>query len=139
MKTPKIHLADSGFASHLCGVGRPAQLEQSNRYGALLETFVVNELRKMAGWSKLDVTLHHYRTEGGREVDVVIEDRMGRIVGVEVKAAAAVNYDDAAGLRDLKEAVGKKWVRGVVLHSGPHATAMAPDMHALPMGVLWQW
>ena len=139
VKTPKIHLADSGFASHLCGINKAVQLEQSNKFGPLVESFVVNELRKMAGWSRSDVTLHHYRTEGGREVDVVIEDRMGRVVGVEVKAAAAVNYDDAAGLRDLKEAVGKKWMRGIVLHSGPHATAMAPDMHALPMGALWQW
>lgn len=139
MKTPKIHLEDSGFAGYLCGIESVARMEKSNRFGHLLETFVVNELRKVSGWSKVDVTLHHYRTEKGREVDVVLEDNRGRVVGIEVKAASAVNYSDLAGLRDLKETAGDKWLRGIVLHTGPGMTDIGKDMHTLPLQSVWSW
>lgn len=32
--------------------------------------------------------MHHYRDERGKEVDFVLEDRHGRVVGVEIKSAA---------------------------------------------------
>jgi predicted AAA+ superfamily ATPase len=139
VKAPKLHLADSGFAAHLAGIDTPARLLDAPALGPLLETFVVNELRKMAGWSKARVTLHHYRTETGREVDVVLEDAKGRIVGIEVKAAIAVGGNDIAGLKDLREAAGKNWVRGLVLHPGLGITPFAKDIHAVPLSALWEW
>lgn len=54
------------------------------------------------------------RDQYGNEVDIVIEDTDGRLVGIEVKASATVNRDDFSGLRKLAEACGKKFVLGMV-------------------------
>lgn len=139
VKAPKLHLADSGFAAHLAGIDTAAELLQGQVFGPLLETFVVNELRKMAGWSKARVKLHHFRTEAGREVDVVLEDHKGRIVGIEVKAAMAVGSNDVTGLKHLREAAGDKWLRGLLLHPGLGVTPFAKDIHAAPISALWSW
>lgn len=139
VKAPKLHLADSGFAAHLSGLDTPADVVSTPAFGPLLETFVVNELRKIAGWSRTPVNLYHYRTEGGREVDIVLEDARGRIVGIEVKAGMAVGTGDIAGLKDLREAAGDKWVRGILLHPGLGITPFAKDIHAVPMSALWEW
>ena len=48
--------------------------------GGILENFIALELLKQRGWSKLQSTLHHFRTHNGDEVDLVLEDRAGRIV-----------------------------------------------------------
>lgn len=139
VKAPKLHLADSGFAANLSGLDTPTDVVGTPAFGPLLETFVVNELRKIAGWSKTQVKLYHYRTEGGREVDIVLEDARGRIVGIEVKAGMAVGTSDIAGLKDLKESAGDKWVRGILLHPGLGITPFAKDIHAVPLSAIWEW
>jgi uncharacterized protein len=139
VKAAKVQLVDSGFAAHLAGFGDPKQLMDKPAFGGLLENFVVNELRRMAGWSKLRVNLFHYRTEKGREADVVLEDARGRIVGIEVKASSAIGGNDIEGLKDLREAAGDKWMRGIVLHPGTGVTPFAKDIHAVPVSALWTW
>lgn len=138
-KASKLHLADSGFAAHLCGIVTPAQLLASLSFGNLLETFVVNELRKQATWNRVSVQIHHFRTESGREVDIVLEDMRGRITGIEVKAAEAVSASDFKGLYELKDIAGDKWTRGIILHSGKHTVPFQKDMHAVPLSALWEW
>ncbi len=137
VKAEKIHLSDSGFAAHLCGIHSAAELAKSDRFGHLLETFVIGELRKVGGWSKTVTEAYHYRDDKAREVDVVLEDPAGRIVGIEVKASASITHNDLLGLKTLREAAGSKWVRGIVLHSGPSITGFNTDLHAVPMSALW--
>jgi len=139
VKAPKLHLADSGFAAHLAGIDKAADILNSTAFGPLLETFVLNELRKMAGWSKARVKLYHFRTEAGREVDIVLEDSKGRIVGIEVKAAMAVGSNDVTGLKHLREVAGEKWLRGILLHPGLGITPFAKDIHAVPLSAMWEW
>ena len=139
VKAPKLHLADSGFAAHLAGIDKAADILDSTAFGPLLETFVVNELRKIAGWSKVRVKLYHFRTEAGREVDIVLEDNKGRIGGIEVKAGMAVGSNDVAGLKHLREMAGDKWLRGLLLHPGLGITPFAKDIHAVPLSAMWEW
>jgi len=139
VKAEKIHLSDCGFAAHLCGIHSAIDLGKSDRFGNLLETFVVGELRKMSGWSKVPVEAYHFRNEKAREVDVVLEDIAGRVVGIEVKASSSIGSDDLIGLKQLRDTAGKKWVRGIVLHSGPDITGFNKDLHAVPMSALWEW
>ena len=82
--------------------------------------------------------LCYYRTAERREVDYVLEDRRGMIVGVEVKAATNPGNDDLRGLTDLADATGKRFVRGVVLYLGREVVPYGPNMHALPMDALWR-
>jgi hypothetical protein len=68
---------------------------------------------------------------------VSLEDATGRIVGVEVKAAAKVGARDFKGLRTLAEATGDRFRRGIVLYGGSTTVPFGKDLHALPVGTLW--
>ena len=103
----------------------------------MLENFVVMELRKQASWSTARPELFHFRTQGGREVDIVLEDRSGRIVGVEVKASATLGPDDLKDLKALAELAGKRFQRGIVLYTGQDAIPFGSRIHALPVSSLW--
>jgi predicted AAA+ superfamily ATPase len=137
IKTPKLHFLDSGLLATLREDEPPVLREDRTRFGALLESFVVSELLKLASWSERRVSFSHYRTKDQDEVDVVIEDRRGRIVGIEVKASATVRPQDFRGLRQLQEAVGDRFVRGLVLHDHDRVTPFGEKLQAAPISVLW--
>jgi len=108
-----------------------------NVAGSVLENFVLMELRKQCAWSATRPELFYWRTVSGREVDVVLEDRTGKVVGVEVKAAATLGSNDVRGLQALATAVGKNWVRGVVLYTGGESIPFSANLHGVPIGQLW--
>ena len=92
---------------------------------------------KLASWSERRLTFSHYRTKDLDEVDIVIEDRRGRIIGIEVKASATVKSDDFRGLRQLQNAVGDRFIRGLVLHDHDQITPFSERLHAAPLSILW--
>jgi predicted AAA+ superfamily ATPase len=137
IKAPKLHLLDAGMVAHLIGMSVSALRTGGPGLGQLLESFVAGELRRQASGQDVAVKLFHYRAlHSAREVDVVLEARDGRVVGVEVKAAASVTERDFAGLRDLAEATGKRFAGGYVLYSGTASVPFGPDLHALPVSAL---
>jgi predicted AAA+ superfamily ATPase len=137
IKTPKLHFLDSGLLATLREDEEEALGQDRTRFGAVLESFVVSELLKLASWSERRVSFSHYRTKDQDEVDVVIEDRRGRIIGIEVKASATVRPQDFRGLRQLQEAVGDRFVRGLVLHDHDRVTPFGEKMQAAPLSILW--
>jgi len=105
--------------------------------GPLLENFVALELRKLIGWSRTQPELFHFRIHAGPEVDVVLEDAAGRLVGIEVKAAASVSADDFKGLRALAQYAGRRFHRGLVLYTGRESVPFGAHLYALPVDALW--
>ncbi len=137
VKTPKLHFVDTGLLASLREDGLDSLRRDKTRFGALLESFVVSELLKLASWSERRLTFSHYRTKDQDEVDIVIEDRRGRVVGIEVKASATVKSDDFRGLRQLEQAVGDRFVRGLVLHDHDRVTPFGEKLRAAPLSILW--
>ncbi|WP_423753180.1 ATP-binding protein [Agrobacterium tumefaciens] len=137
IKTPKLHFIDTGLLASMREDEAERLRQDRLRFGALLESFVVSELTKLASWSERRVSFSHYRTKDQDEVDVVIEDRRGRIIGIEVKASATVRAQDFRGLRQLQEAVGARFVRGLVLHDHDRVTPFGEKLQAVPTSVLW--
>jgi len=138
VKSPKIHLIDSGLTAHLAGVTRQSLDRDPVFFGHLFENFVVNELRKQTGWSDSRVNLHHYRTTTGREVDILLEDAAGRLVGLEVKTSATVVRKDFSGFDALSEDTGRQFVRGIVLYTGEQSVAFGENYMALPVSAIWR-
>ena len=83
-------------------------------------------------WSTTQPEIFYWRRASGQEVDVVLEDRAGRVVGVEVKAAATLSSNDVRGLQALATAAGKHWVRGVVLYAGTEVIPFSANLHGVP-------
>lgn len=138
VKAPKLLVTDSGLAAHLTGATRERVSADANLLGPLLENFVAMEVIKQLAWSQTRPTAYHYRSHTGQEVDLVLEDSRGRLVGLEVKARQTVQATDFRGLKDLQAQLPERFVRGVVLYTGTQPVAFGDRLHALPIESLWQ-
>ena len=138
MKTPKLHLSDTGLACSLLGFDAEALWEDRPTLGRLLETFVYQELRRQASWHDADIQFHHFRDKDMAEVDIVLERGAGQLAGVEVKAAATVTASDFRGLRRLREASGKRFAGGVVVYDGETSASFGDGLYAVPIRTLWE-
>lgn len=137
IKSPKLHMGDTGLACALLGVEASALWTDRPLLGQLLETFVLQELRRMASARADEIRFHHFRDKDGAEVDIVLE-RGGAVAGVEVKAAATITPADLRGLRKLREAAGKAFAAGVVLYDGETCAGMGEKLYAVPLRGLWE-
>jgi len=137
VKTPKLHLADSGLACALLGITATELWQDRTMLGQLLETFVYGELRRQSSGIEEPIDFSHYRDKDGAEVDIVIEHSGARVSGVEVKASSTVRPTDFRGLRRLREATGKRFTCGVVLYDGEVTVGFGDGMFAVPLAALW--
>lgn len=140
LKTPKLILADTGVGGHLLGLSESRVLEDPGLFGGLLENFVAMELVKDASWSNVRPSFFHWHTVKRAEVDMVMESRDGRLVGIEVKLSSTVTNSDFRGLRAFQSSLeesGGRLHRGVVLYTGQHVLPFGNGLYAVPMSVLW--
>lgn len=138
IKTPKLHLGDTGVACALLGLDAHALSEERTTFGPLLETFVFQELRRQASWRDDDIRFHHFRDKDGVEVDIVLERGSQSTAGVEVKASATVTAADFHGLRKLRDTLGKRFAGGVVLYDGELSVGFGDGLYAVPIRALWE-
>ena len=135
IKTPKVFIPDTGLLCHLTGQSQASLFSKQNFTGKVIETFVLGELLKHIAFSALGLTLWHYRTQNNIEVDFLIEDRKGRLTGIEVKASATVDIKDFKGLIHLRDTEAKKFSHGYVLYAGHEVIPFSDRLWALPLGV----
>ena len=136
--TPKLTFVDTGIACSLIGQDASRLGEPGGAAGAVLENFAVMELARQLTWSEERGRLHHYRTKDKIEVDAVIETPDGRVIGVEVKAAASVHTGDLAGLRNLARHLSDRFVAGYVAYTGQQTLSFGDRIKAIPMDALWR-
>ena len=137
VKAPKVFVRDTGLLAHLRELSAAGLEAAPGLPGPLVETFVLDELRKHLAFSSRGLGLSHYRTQAGNEVDFVLESRSGaRLVGIEVKASATVDARDFKGLRHLKESE-PAFARGIVLYAGRELVPFAADLFAVPLSMWW--
>lgn len=137
IKSPKLHFVDSGL---LCAMrGHTAARFKAERalFGPALECLAFSELLKAATWADERVSLFHYRDKDQYEVDVVLENDAGQVVGIQIKAAASLTRKDFAGLDRLAAAAGSRFVQGIVLYDGDQTLSFADHLRAVPIASLW--
>ena len=137
IKTPKVYLNDTGLLSHLIGFEQDKILTNSLSWGRLLENFVLMELLKQATWSEFNLSLYHFRSASGQEVDFVIERRDGMLVAIEVKATSKVTASDFNQIKVFADETGKRFSKGIVLYAGNEVIPFAKNLFALPVETLW--
>jgi uncharacterized protein len=139
IKTPKVHLVDSGLAASLSGISTDDWLTKRDKFGHLLESFVLQQLIAQAGWTDHDLRFWHYRDKDQVEVDVVIT-RGSKVWGVEVKASATLHHSDGNGLRRLAAQTGTDFQTGIVFYDGTTILPLdGPKILAVPLKMLWEW
>lgn len=130
--TPKVVFVDSGLAGYLTA----GAVSDAPR-GGLLENFVLGELARQLTWARSSIRLYHYRDRDQYEVDAVLEDNAGQVVGIEVKAAETLRGEDFRGLRLLQRRLGSRFRAGFVLYCGADSLSFGGSLTGLPVSALW--
>ena len=80
---------------------------------------------------------YHYCDRDGREADLILEGRDGRIVAIEVKAGATVLAEDTRYLRFLRDSIGERFHRGIVLSTSDRTMRVSDRINIGPIAFLW--
>lgn len=137
LKSSKLQFIDSGLLAAVLGLTSAQVQRDRTLFGKVLETFVFAELLKHASAANGDYRLLYYRDADQFEVDLVIEDAAGYLVGVEVKAAASLGEQDLRGLKKLASLAGSQFKGGVVLYDGTEMVPLGKGLWAAPLSSLW--
>ena len=84
IKTPKMYFFDTGLVSYLTKYTSPEILMNGAMNGAILENYVVAELRKTWQNNAKECLIHYYRDKDTKEIDVIMEAD-GEIHPLEIK------------------------------------------------------
>lgn len=136
----KLHMVDTGLACYLLGLKKKQQLLKSPFYGGLLENFVVMECFKHMTWAEEIVNLYHFRDKRKNEVDIVLEQSDGRLIGIEVKASSTVRQNDFKGLRKFEGLTRSLFKCGLVFYTGERFLPFGDDDNlyfAVPLSILF--
>ncbi|WP_455025054.1 ATP-binding protein [Oribacterium sinus] len=87
VKTPKYYFYDTGLVAYLTKWSSPETLENGAMNGAILENYVVSEIRKSYLNSGKEPFLYYYRDKDAREIDIVLEQN-GELNPIEIKKSA---------------------------------------------------
>jgi hypothetical protein len=136
--TAKAAVVDSGVAANLLDLDAHALRQFDSPFGALLEAFAGMEIARQLTWNDHRASLYHFRTKDQVEVDLVIEDRRGRVVAIDVKAASTVRAEDFRGIRHLADRLGDDLLVGLVLYTGQETYPFGPKLRAMPLAALWE-
>jgi len=138
IKSPKIHIVDSGLAATLADYSASDCFEQRERMGHLLESFVVHKIMAQEEWTDPELRFWHYRDKDRLEVDLVIT-RGWKTWGVEVKASSTVNRKDGHGLDRLAAHCGRHFQGGFLLYDGKDILPLGiANTLAVPISKLWE-
>lgn len=139
IKSPKVHICDSGLAAALSGITETAWISERERFGHLLESFMIQQIHIQAGLTSTPTRMWHYRDKDQMEVDCVLTQGR-RVWGVEVKAAASVKPSDVKGLRRLAEQAGSDFEGGILLYDGESILPLDQklNLYAVPISKFWE-
>lgn len=137
VKSAKLQFIDSGLLAALLELTAEEAQQDRTRFGSVLESFVYGELLKATTTAEGCYSLMYYRDVDKVEVDVVIENAAGHLVGVEVKASATVKERDLRGLRKLSALAGDQFKMGILLYDGNETLPLGDNIWAAPLATLW--
>jgi hypothetical protein len=136
-RNPKRYLVDAGLAASAAGLTTRSILDDGDLLGRFLDTFGTAQLRPEIALGGQRRRLHHLRTKEGRqEIDLVVE-AAGSVFAIEFKASAAPSPAEARHLTWLRDHLGKRFLAGAVVHTGPDAFVLGERILALPLCVIW--
>jgi predicted AAA+ superfamily ATPase len=133
----KIFATDTGLMSTLLGWNAKDAFMDSDKAGKLVETLAFNELIAQIDLG-YEYSIKHYRDREGREIDFIVENGEGAILGIEIKAGSVVSKDDFRHMLWFKHnIVPDKEFIGIVLYTGGSVLPFGTDLRAVPFAALW--
>jgi predicted AAA+ superfamily ATPase len=132
VKSPKIYVADSGLAGYFSGRRDPGPGDAS--WGALVETYVAQNLKGiLSAWCPT-ATLCFWQIHGRHEVDFVV-DAGERCVALEVKWGTRWSGRDVDGLRRFVEGT-PNCAAALLACNVAEPMPLGPRIYAVPLGMV---
>ena len=129
---PKGYLVDTGHACSLQTISTPRALSGHPLAGALFESAVVGEIRKLGGTLATPPNMYHWRSHGGAEVDLLLE-RDGVFHPVEVKLTSRPSRKDTRGIKAFRATYAHlKVAPGLVITPTEQLEQVGDAEYALP-------
>jgi predicted AAA+ superfamily ATPase len=140
-KQDKVFMTDTGLMASILNWRFEKVRLDGDQNGKLLETFVFTQLcAHIEALELLDerYNIYYYRDREKREIDFIIENEDGNILGIEIKAGSSVSRDSFKHLKWFRDNIAKnKHFVGVVLYTGEQLASFGEAMWAIPINVLW--
>jgi predicted AAA+ superfamily ATPase len=140
IKAPKIHFIDTGLVAHLLDLDvHNLIISQKEILGNLVENFVYTELLKHTTYAKKSTKIYHYR-DANFEVDLVLEQKNGNIIAIEVKSSSTIKPEHFKGLSKLAHNAGDKFLYGYLFYGGDKILPFEQDgivFWAIPLSSLF--
>jgi len=90
VKTPKLYFFDTGIVCYLTKYSNAEILQNSSINGAILENYIVAEIRKSYLNSGKEIYMYYYRDKDQAEIDLILEYD-GELHPIEIKKSSNPN------------------------------------------------
>jgi len=139
IKQKKLYFSDTCLLCHIL----QRDMEEIYKYdksvmGHIFENFIAVEIMKAAK-AKGAYNVSHYNPvqNQGKEVDFVIENQKGKLIGIEVKLDGTINEKDVANMTALKETMGNRFVKGIIIYTGNELVQVGGNIWAVPVNYIY--
>lgn len=134
IKAPKLYFFDTGLVAYLTRYSTPEILANGALNGAILENYVVSEIRKSYHNIAKDCLIWYYRDKDSREIDMVTESD-GELHPLEIKRSV----NPPAGLTNAFAVLDKGSVprgKGALICMRPELSAIDSDNFIVPVWMI---
>ena len=129
---PKGYIADTGLACTACAISSPRAIGGHPLWGALFETAVAGEIRKLCSVLSPKPNIYHWRSHGGAEVDMVLE-RDGIYYPIEIKSSSNPGRGDTSGITAFRKTYPQLHIeKGLVIAPVEKVFQLSENDYALP-------
>lgn len=136
-KRPKFYLFDTGIIRAILGRERAQLHPGTYEFGALFESWIINEVWRINSYYQKNLQTFFYRTDAGAEVDLVIIDPNRARYAIEIKSASDVTPADlGAGFESLS--AHGELAKRICVTTGPRAYS-SQGVDFMPWGDFFAW
>ena len=134
VKTPKLYFYDTGLVCYLTKWSNAETLECGAMNGAILENYVVSEIRKTYLNSGLEPFMYYYRDKDTREIDIILEHD-GVLNPIEIKKSSNPGTELTRVFKLLDKASVPR-DKGAVICMKPALGAIDKDNYIVPVWMI---
>jgi predicted AAA+ superfamily ATPase len=131
-KKSKGFFTDTGLLCYLQKISSPETLASHPLWGAVFETYCVNNILRLAKVLNTSPAFYHWRTGAGAEVDLIL-GRDEKFFPIEIKSSSNLTKHDTRGIMSFKESYPKLNIQpGLIVYSGSEAYKLNDHVMAFP-------
>ena len=134
VKTPKLYFYDTGLVCYLTKWSSAETLQSGAMNGAILENYVVAEIRKTHLNCGKDPYMYYYRDKDAREIDIILEHD-GVLNPIEIKKSANPGSELIKVFKLLDKSSAKR-SKGAVVCMKPELSAIDRENYIIPVWMI---